>query len=156
MGLSKILQTHTNDAVRGFTCDFPSSGFRMHREGLSDHTADPSPLTDTLREQKVSTQRRVRICSQLGHEHGNCHCKRAGLSPTVDTGKGQEGKAKVRVSRALWAMGLKVESQNVGSERAHSTGHLFQFYHFTRKETGMFNSMCQIHWTRYAQTAGKT
>lgn len=78
--------------------------------GPSDHTTDPSPLTDTLGEQKVRTYRRVRVCSQLGHEHGNRHCKCAGLSPTVDSGKGQKGRVKIRVSRALWAMGLEVET----------------------------------------------
>lgn len=50
VGLNNIMLIHTNDAVRGFTCDFPSSRFQMHREGLSDHTTDPSPLTETLKE----------------------------------------------------------------------------------------------------------
>lgn len=106
VGLNNIVLTHMNDAVRGFTCDFPSSRFGMSR-GLSDHTTDPSPLTHTLEEQKVRTYGRVRMCSQLGYEHGNHHCKYAGLLLTIDTGKGQEGRVKVRVSRALWAMGLE-------------------------------------------------
>lgn len=91
---------------------FQAAGFRCTEKGClitpQTHLLSQKPL------KKVSTHRRVRICSQLGHERGNCHCKSAGLSPAVDIGKGQEGRVRVRVNRALWAMGLEVESQNVG------------------------------------------
>lgn len=98
--LSNTMRTHANDAVGGFTWDFPSSRFRMHREALSDHTADPSPLPDTLREQKVSTQRRVRICSQLGHEHGNCHCSR--LQWTLERDKRAKSRSESAGHSGQW------------------------------------------------------
>lgn len=73
----------------------------------------PSPLTDTWEEQKVIMPMRGSRCSRLRQQHGNGGCKRAGLSTTVDIGKRQGGRVRVRVSRTLWAIQLEV-AQNVG------------------------------------------
>lgn len=131
-GLNNMMLTHTNDAVRGFTCDFPSSGFWVGREGLSDQTTDPPPLTDTLKEQKSARK-------------GECECVASTATNTVNA------VADVWSSHRQWTLerderaesgsgsarrsGLEAQSQNIGSERANCTGRLFQLHDFTRKET---------------------
>lgn len=45
LGLNSTM-THTNGAVRGFTCDFLSSRLWVSRAGLSDQSTGPYPLKD--------------------------------------------------------------------------------------------------------------
>lgn len=94
-----------------------AAGFGLAEPGLFDQTTGLSPFTHTHKEQKVSMPQRVSKCGRLWQQRGNCCCKCAGLSTTVDTGKKQGGRIRSR-SAGHWATQLEVQSQTVGSRKS--------------------------------------